>query len=555
MTSAAQQKSNAENAKKSTGPRSVEGKERARRNALTHGMTAQVVLLPDENRAEYQQWMGGLVAELRPRTAIECILAERVAYSLVRSERATRAQTARLCFKAHTRAQDQARRTGQDVIELTQTLFRPPLGRPAAHPFAEQRGDSPNALSAGVLFERGDHPALVVGRLEASAPGCLWVRARWNELGALLEDGLNWRAPERFRAFRLLGIHPSDALFTSELTSLLHACEVLDPSAGSIVSEIWNEVVSAEALPSLVETYERESRRSRAWDEATARRYLLGVVQLAIERLDAKEKYHAYRTQIEIDLAQHLSAFDDSREGALMRRYEEACDRALHKNLNELRARQAAKPDGNAYVAGGYFVRPSPSWVSGFDIDSETNDQDGMSDGALYGDLDGECEMTDPDELNEVAGMAVSLPNEPSYANWVEEAAEIEMESAMRNEPSEADSEDEAAESGLGSAVRNEPSEPDGPAFAADCGRPIAQRNEPSSAAAANAQPEGITHIMSEKVAATRVEAMGNAEEQPRRAAVGGIRRDAAHPNVLAGARRERRKRKREERRARARTR
>ena len=46
MSSERQIEANRRNAQKSTGPRTVEGKERSRFNALTHGMTAQFDALP-----------------------------------------------------------------------------------------------------------------------------------------------------------------------------------------------------------------------------------------------------------------------------------------------------------------------------------------------------------------------------------------------------------------------------------------------------------------------------------------------------------------------------
>ena len=182
MTSPAQMKSNAENAKKSTGPRTAAGKERARTNAIKHGMTARVVLLPEENVREFKLRMIGIFEDLRPKSRLESALAERVACSFVRAERASRAQSARLCRKGATGAQEAADRTEQEVRELTQMLFRPPVGRPAAHPYAEQQGGPPAEVRADVVSDRRDHPALVVGRLEGSALGCHWVRARWSEL-------------------------------------------------------------------------------------------------------------------------------------------------------------------------------------------------------------------------------------------------------------------------------------------------------------------------------------------------------------------------------------
>ena len=42
------------------------------------------------------------------------------------------------------------------------------------------------------------------------------------------------------RTMRLLGIHPMDAYLNDDLTSMLQACQTLDPTAGSLVSEVWN---------------------------------------------------------------------------------------------------------------------------------------------------------------------------------------------------------------------------------------------------------------------------------------------------------------------------
>ncbi len=94
MTSPAQMRSNAGNAKKSTGQRTAAGKERARVNALRHGMTARVALLPEENFREFKVRMVGIFEHLRPKSPLESALAERVAYSFVRSERASRADGA-----------------------------------------------------------------------------------------------------------------------------------------------------------------------------------------------------------------------------------------------------------------------------------------------------------------------------------------------------------------------------------------------------------------------------------------------------------------------------
>ena len=50
MASDAQIQANQENAKKSTGPKTVEGKQRSSMNAMTHGIFAQIPILQGEDR-------------------------------------------------------------------------------------------------------------------------------------------------------------------------------------------------------------------------------------------------------------------------------------------------------------------------------------------------------------------------------------------------------------------------------------------------------------------------------------------------------------------------
>jgi hypothetical protein len=79
---------NRANAQKSTGPRTPEGKARARHNSTKHGRRAQIidysatvntVLLPGEPIAEYARSVEALVAKLAPRDEVELEIVHRVA--------------------------------------------------------------------------------------------------------------------------------------------------------------------------------------------------------------------------------------------------------------------------------------------------------------------------------------------------------------------------------------------------------------------------------------------------------------------------------------------
>ena len=85
---------NQQNAKKSTGPRTIDGKERARLNAVTHGLTAQTAVLPGEDPAELEALGKSLMRQLKPRGVVQRMMAERVVSLAWKLRRVGRAEEA-----------------------------------------------------------------------------------------------------------------------------------------------------------------------------------------------------------------------------------------------------------------------------------------------------------------------------------------------------------------------------------------------------------------------------------------------------------------------------
>ena len=73
MATAAQIEANRRNAQKSTGPKTDGGKARARRNAITHGMTARTIMpvLPQEDPKELEDKTQQAIAAMKPRNPLE----------------------------------------------------------------------------------------------------------------------------------------------------------------------------------------------------------------------------------------------------------------------------------------------------------------------------------------------------------------------------------------------------------------------------------------------------------------------------------------------------
>jgi hypothetical protein len=94
MATALQLAANRRNAKKSTGPRTAEGKKRASLNHVRHGMTAKTVILPHESAVDYEEIRAALIEDYAPATSQELMLVDQIAAGYWRTIRARRYETA-----------------------------------------------------------------------------------------------------------------------------------------------------------------------------------------------------------------------------------------------------------------------------------------------------------------------------------------------------------------------------------------------------------------------------------------------------------------------------
>ena len=93
MTSHNQFEANRQNAQKSTGPRTENGKRRSRLNAFRHGLAAETVVEALENPASYKKLQAAIVSHYTPQSPVEHELVLRLASVLWRLRRATSIET------------------------------------------------------------------------------------------------------------------------------------------------------------------------------------------------------------------------------------------------------------------------------------------------------------------------------------------------------------------------------------------------------------------------------------------------------------------------------
>ena len=89
-------KANRQNAKRSTGPTSIQGKLKVSQNAITHGIFAASPLLPNENAEEFKNLCQG-IADIYPAVdSIAAGLVERIILAIWRQKRLRIAEAAKL---------------------------------------------------------------------------------------------------------------------------------------------------------------------------------------------------------------------------------------------------------------------------------------------------------------------------------------------------------------------------------------------------------------------------------------------------------------------------
>ena len=93
MSSKAQIEANRQNAQKSTGPKTEEGKAAVSQNAIKHGLTARQDVIATESQELYDLRRDQMLEELNPTGLIEKMLAERIVSLSWRLDRAATMQT------------------------------------------------------------------------------------------------------------------------------------------------------------------------------------------------------------------------------------------------------------------------------------------------------------------------------------------------------------------------------------------------------------------------------------------------------------------------------
>jgi hypothetical protein len=334
-TSAAKRLSNQLNARKSTGPKTLAGKQKVRYNSVTHGGYCKAPLLAWEDPAGFEQRILGFKTWIQPVGDVENALVEQAALASVQHERAIRSDVARVTFNLHTARTTELNLKAEEAADLGQRLFFDRRGPLPLHPMPAE-ADSDVRTSWSGIPDDPDEPARLVRALESTQAGCRWLIAEWTKLYDRITAGECWHSPQKLMAVRMLGRHPIDAVEDTDVLAIYLCCHTIDPQHPRAFFEVQCELSEEEFDRFEKMLRARNLEALRPTDAVAARAALLGLVDRKLDRLSTLAANRLAFDDAMNALKNDIMGFDDSTEGERLRRHAAGCERAMHRAIDTI---------------------------------------------------------------------------------------------------------------------------------------------------------------------------------------------------------------------------
>ena len=274
LVSRKQLEANRRNAKLSTGPKTIEGKQRIKFNALSHGFLSKSVLItakefPDD-AADYGFLLGELRDDLMPVGALEEILVEKIAAAYWRLGRIVRAEASRMSSKCNQRSDEEISARVNDAI-ITKALI--------------QSSESLDAESTELASNDPVITLLLFAKKETEAQGCINESLQGFIVRALKDDN------ERFvDAFALL-------------CDLTRAKRENRSYSGKQYRHMEDSDESQKSLVELLERrIEKQKRSVESLSDTEQLESITWEMHMTLLSSETAEKYHRYETMYERQL-------------------------------------------------------------------------------------------------------------------------------------------------------------------------------------------------------------------------------------------------------------
>jgi hypothetical protein len=207
MTTFRQIEANRRNALKSTGPKTVAGKEQSRCNALRHGLTAETVIGALEDAEDYKAFEAAITADYEAQSAVERELVLRLASVLWRLRRATTMETGLFEIQAE---QLRGYRQNRQVLPDSDVIHA--VFRRTDSDTASNNSIAPAVEFARCFLRTANLPNFAIDRLSR------YEAALWRQAGRILLslNALDRHKPQERRRRFFFGNEQEQSVFQRE---------------------------------------------------------------------------------------------------------------------------------------------------------------------------------------------------------------------------------------------------------------------------------------------------------------------------------------------------
>jgi hypothetical protein len=310
LTAAQRAEINRRNSTHSTGPKTPSGRDKARRNALKHGLRADTLALPNEDpelvAERYRVWND----YYKPQSPAAHHLLDECVQATFLSQRCHRFHHASLT--------DQVRRAESD--------------------WDCARQDQVEAQAALLATD----PALAVRLLTRTAEGCRWLIERWEHLDQMFNERGFWLKPERDEAIRLQGLPDDpDALKGCPEAFLTRFYNLFSQASSAAEAVEW--LFESRRLPDACRPLARPEARP---DRAACQAALRGLVaeRLALLRALESELRESIDGPERAAAAERALILRDEKEARLFLRYHAEARTAFNRAHSQLLKALAEAP-------------------------------------------------------------------------------------------------------------------------------------------------------------------------------------------------------------------
>jgi hypothetical protein len=311
-----------------------------------------------------------MIESCAPQNQVELELLGRLAATNWSLDRAARAEAAQISQRVRNYAIERERGEEEEAFALGQRLFwtaRGPWQLYPHHPHTGSKSETRTSWSQDPADP--NNPALLVLRLQRTVAGCRWLLERWAELRSRLEPGEVWAASDQFKAIRLLGKQPLDAVDDLDVTLICLASAKLlpDGDATKAFALVKHELHNGKDEP---QTYSKELRKQplaklRPADAGAAREALCALVDRQTSRLKLILARNQEIAEADAAEAPDRLAVDPSPEGEKLRRYALLAARVANQTISAflpvvrcpLSVETEDRRAGLENVGGGDFAR------------------------------------------------------------------------------------------------------------------------------------------------------------------------------------------------------